>query len=148
MPKLFVSEREIQAKAGVMAVLSFITLFVTNATLLYFANVIAPKYVVLGTFALTPFWALILTSTKLTIIDVLVMLLVPYKEWKTKKDLTPAHWMSLYAIVNVVSLYLVSRFAEIYGFGVSSFGVIIILAVVMDLVQGMVMMQLGKVKIK
>lgn len=116
--------------------------------MIYVVNYFFPHSVVLGTFALTPLWALALTTTKLTIIDLLVMLLVPYKEWKTKKDLTPAHWMGMYLVVNVLSVYAISRFAEIYGFGVSSIWTVLVLSIVMDLVQGMVMMQLGKVKIK
>ena len=148
MVKLILNERELQAKQGMMIVLSFFVLFLCNTLALYFANLMFPNHVVLGTFALTPFWALMLAGGKLTIISLLVMLLVPYKEWKTKKDLKPTDWMKLYFVVNAVSLYLVTRFAEIYGLGVSSWLVIIALALFMDVVQGMTMMQLGKVKIK
>lgn len=148
MVKLVLNERELQAKQGVMIVLSYLALFVTNFSVIYVANYFFPHSVVLGTFALTPLWALALTTTKLTIIDLLVMLLVPYKEWKTKKDLTPAHWMGLYLVVNILSVYAISRFAEIYGFGVSGIWTVLFLSIFMDLVQGMVMMQLGKVKIK
>ncbi len=148
MVKLILNERELQAKQGMMIVLSFFVLFLCNTLALYFANLLFPNNVVLGTFALTPFWALMLAGGKLTVISLLVMLLVPYKEWKTKKDLKPTDWMKLYFVVNAVSLYLVTRFAEIYGLGVSSWVVIIALALFMDVVQGMTMMQLGKVKIK
>lgn len=148
MVKLILNERELQAKQGVMIVLSFFVLFLCNTLALYLANLLFPTNVVLGTFALTPFWALMLAGGKLTIISLLVMLLVPYKEWKTKKDLKPTDWMKLYFVVNTVSLYLVTRFAEIYGLGVSSWVVIVALALFMDVVQGITMMQFGKVKIK
>lgn len=148
MVKLILNERELQAKQGVMIVLSFFVLFLCNTLALYLANLLFPTSVVLGTFALTPFWALMLAGGKLTIISLLVMLLVPYKEWKTKKDLKPTDWMKLYFVVNTVSLYLVTRFAEIYGLGVSSWVVIVALALFMDVVQGITMMQFGKVKIK
>lgn len=148
MVKLVLNERELQAKQGVMIVLSYFVLFVCNVLVIYLANLLFPTSVVLGTFALTPFWSLMLVGGKLTIISLLVMLLVPYKEWKTKKDLKPTDWMKLYFVVNAVSLYSVTRFAEIYGLGVSSWVVIIALALFMDVVQGMTMMQLGKVKIK
>lgn len=148
MVKLVLNERELQAKQGVMIVLSYFVLFVCNVLAIYLANLLFPTFVVLGTFALTPFWALMLAGTELSLIGLLVMLLVPYKEWKTKKDLKPTDWMKLYFVVNTVSLYLVTRFAEIYGLGVSSWVVIIALALFMDVAQGMAMMQLGKVKIK
>lgn len=57
-------------------------------------------------------------------------------------------WMKLYFVVNTLSVYLITRFAEIYGLGVSSWIVVLVLAALMDIVQGVSMMQLGKVKIK
>lgn len=148
MVKLVLNERELQAKQGVMIVLSYLVLFATTSLVLYLANLLFPTQVVLGTFALSPFWALILSSGKLSLIGLLIMLLVPYKEWKLKKDFTPQDWMKLYFLVNTLSIYLVTRFAEIYGFGVSSWVVVVVLSVALDIVQGIAMMQLGKIKIK
>ena len=148
MVKLVLNERELQAKQGVMIVLSYIVLFICNVLVIYLANLLFPTKIVLGTFALTPFWSLMLAGTKLSLIGLLVMLLVPYKEWKTKKDFAPMDWMKLYFVVNTLSVYLITRYAEIYGFGVSSWVVVLALAVFMDIVQGIAMMQLSKLKIK
>lgn len=148
MVKLVLNERELQAKQGIMIILSYLVLFACNFLAIYFANLLFPTNVVLGTFALTPFWALMLSAGKLSIIGLLVMLLVPYREWKTKKDFSPMDWMKLYFVVNTLSVYLITRFAEIYGLGVSSWIVVLVLATLMDIVQGVSMMQLGKVKIK
>lgn len=148
MVKLVLNERELQAKQGIMIILSYLVLFACNFLAIYFANLLFPTNVVLGTFALTPFWALMLSAGKLSIIGLLVMLLVPYREWKTKKDFSPMDWMKLYFVVNTLSVYLITRFAEIYGLGVSSWIVVLVLAALMDIVQGVSMMQLGKVKIK
>lgn len=148
MVKLVLNERELQAKQGVMIVLSYFVLFVCNVLVIYLANLLFPTSVVLGTFALTPFWSLMLSGTKLSLIGLLVMLLVPYKEWKSKKDFAPMDWMKLYFVVNTLSVYLITRYAEIYGFGVSSWIVVVVLALFMDVVQGVSMMQIGKVKIK
>lgn len=148
MVKLVLNERELQAKQGIMIIMSYLVLFACNFLAIYFANLLFPTNVVLGTFALTPFWALMLSAGKLSIIGLLVMLLVPYREWKTKKDFSPMDWMKLYFVVNTLSVYLITRFAEIYGLGVSSWIVVLVLAALMDIVQGVSMMQLGKVKIK
>ncbi len=148
MVKIVLNERELQAKQGIMIVLSYFVLFACNFLVLSLANLLFPTNVVLGTFALTPFWALMLSANKLSLIGLLVMLLVPYREWKAKKAFAPMDWMKLYFVVNALGLYLVTRFAEIYGLGVSSWVVIVGLAAVMDLVQGAAMMQLGKVKLK
>lgn len=148
MVKLLANVREIQGKHGVMAILSYATLLLSNLAVIYLAHLLAPMHVVLGTFALTPFWALCLSVGKLTLIGLLVMLLVPYLEWKQKKDFAPLTWMKLYFVVNAASLWLVTRYAEIYGLGVSSWVVIVALAVALDVVQGITMMQLGKIKLK
>lgn len=147
MVKLFVSEREIQAKTGIMLILSYLALLASNIFVIYLANLLFPTHVVLGTFALTSTWALWLASSKLSLIGLLVMPLVAYREWKSKKDFRPQDWIVLYVLVNVVSLWVVTRFAEIYGLGVSSWVVIVALALVMNFVQGLVMMNLNKVKI-
>lgn len=148
MVKLFANEREIQAKNGLMIVMTYVTLMVVNSVVIYGAHLMFPTHVVLGTFALTAGWALCLSAGKLSLIATLVMPFVTYREWKSKKDFQPKDWMTLYFVVNAVSIYLVSRYAEIYGFGVSSWVVVVALAAVIDVVQGMAMMQLGKVKIK
>lgn len=148
MVKLVLNERELQAKQGVMIVLSYLVLFACNVLAIYLANLLFPTSVVLGTFALTPFWSLMLAGTKLSLIGLLVMLLVPYKEWKTKKDFSPMDWMKLYFAVNTLSVYFITRYAEIYGFGVSSWIVVVALALFMDVIQGVSMMQIGKAKIK
>lgn len=147
MVKLFVSEREIQAKAGIMLILSYFSLLASNLLVIYLANLLFPSHIVLGTFALTSTWALWLSSSKLALLGLLVMPLVAYREWKTKKDFRPQDWIMLYALVNIASLWIVTRFAEIYGLGASSWLVILGLALVMNFVQGIVMMNLSKVKI-
>jgi hypothetical protein len=148
MVKLFANEREIQAKNGLMLVFTYAVLMIVNSAVVYLAHLMFPAQVVLGTFALTSGWALCLAMGKLSLIGTLVMPFVTYKEWKSKKDFQPKDWMSLYFVVNALGLWVITRYAEIYGLGVSSWVVIVVLAAVLDMVQGMAMMQLGKVKIK
>jgi len=148
MVKLVLNERELQAKQGVMIVLSYIVLFICNVLVIYLANLLFPTKIVLGTFALTPFWSLMLATTELSIWLTAIIPLVYYYEWKNKRNLTDKQWMGLYFIANIVLVWGVTRFANIYGFGVSSWVVVLFLALVLDFVQGIAMMQLSKLKIK
>lgn len=148
MAKLFVNRTEIQAKNGMMLLFSYLTLFVVNLIVIYLASMIAPSHIVLGTYSLTPLWALCLSVSKLTLLGIFVMPLVAYYEYKNKKTLRPQDWMFLYFVVNFVSLWGVSRFSHIYGLGLSSWLVTLVIAIVLDAVQGVAMMNLNKIKLK
>lgn len=111
---------------------------------LFIANAIFPANVVLGTYSLTPAWALILVAEKLALIGVLAMPFVTYQEWKREKDFSPRDWMLTYFVVNTVAIWLISRFAANLGFGISSWFVAILLGAALDWVQGLAMMAYGK----
>jgi hypothetical protein len=148
MVKLVLNEREGLAKNTLMLMFSFLVLAVVNMLVLYLANLLFPGNVVLGTMSLTPFWALMLTTTEITIWLTALIPLVYYYEWKNKRNLTDKEWIALYFVANMVVVWGVSRFANIYGFGVSSWVVVVALALILDFVQGIAMMQLSKLKIK
>ncbi|MBP9702887.1 hypothetical protein KBD69_04320 [Candidatus Woesebacteria bacterium] len=148
MVKLILNEREVLAKNSLMLLFSFLTVGLVNMLVIYIANFLFPMHVVLGTMSLTPFWALMLATTELSIWLTAIIPLVYYYEWKNKRNLTDKEWMGLYFIANLVLVWGVTRFADIYGFGVSSWVVVVALAVVLDFVQGIGMMKLSKVKIK
>ncbi len=56
------------------------------------------------------------------------------------KALTTAHWMAGYLAINFVGLWVISRFSEQFGLGISAWWIVLILAAVLDFVQGMGMM--------
>lgn len=138
------SKEKIQAKTGLTLIYSFLTLFIVNALVLMLANSLFPAQVVLGTHAISYWWAIYHTMFELTVVAVFVMPLVSYYEWKNKVTFTSKQWMLAYFIVNFIVLYEITRFAANLGLGVTSWGVVLALAAVLDLVQGMVMMKLGK----
>lgn len=53
-----------------------------------------------------------------------------------KYKLSFLHWIVLYAGINFGGLWITGRFAEQLGLGVSSWIVVLILAVIMDFAQG------------
>ena len=138
------SKEKVQAEHGLMMIYSFITLFLTNATVLMLGNALFPSALVLGTYSISYWWAIYHSMFKLSVINVFVMPLVTYYEWKNKTVFTPKQWMITYFVVDFVVLYGVTRFSESLGLGVSSWFVLVIFALALDMVQGVVMMQLGK----
>ncbi len=138
------SKEKIQAKTGIHLICSFSTLFLVNYLVLHLANMFAPMNVVLGTSSISHWWAMYHSVLAFTLIGTAVMPLVSYYEWKNKVTLKPKDWMLLYLVVNFVALWAISRFAENLGLGISSWVVVLVLAAIFDLVQGMAMMALGK----
>ena len=68
-----------------------------------------------------------------------------FHEWEAqrKSQLSTTEWMAGYFILNFVTVWLLTRVAEVFGMGVSSIVVVGVLALVLDFVQGMAMMGLN-----
>lgn len=148
MPKLFLNKTEIQAKTGVNLVISYFIMLITNSLVLLLASSLFPHAVVLGTYALSPMWALMLASGKLTLLATGAMPFVAYTEWRRGRDFTPKDWMLTYFVLNVIGVWVLSRFASHLGFGISGWVVAVLLGAALDWVQGMVMMAAGKFMLK
>lgn len=142
------SKETIQGQHSVSAILTFIAMMVTNTAVILGANALFPNQVVLGSLSVPFWWAVYHSMLELSVITLLVLFGVTICEWKTKTIFTPAQWMGLYLVVNVVALWGITRFAEQMGLGVSAWWVLLILAGVFDFLQGMVMMFLGKTVIE
>lgn len=138
------SKEKVQATHGLMMFYTFLTLMVVNVLVVMLANALFPAQVVLGTFSITAPWALYHSMLLLTVISVFVMPFVTLYEWKKSVVFTPMQWMSTYFVVNTLALWVITRFADNLGLGVSSWVVVVLLAAALDWVQGMAMMALGK----
>ncbi len=125
---------------GMTYVFVYATLFFVNALVLYFAHLWFPTQVVMGTVSLSQLWATILVSSKLALIGILTMPFFTAWEIKRKEILTPLHWLAGYLLINVTSIWLLSRFSEVYGLGITSWVVALSLGFVLNLVQGFAMM--------
>lgn len=138
------SKEKVQAKHSLMVIYSFFTLFLVNVLVVYLANFFFPAYVVLGTGTISYWWAVCHSMGKLALIGVAAMLLVTYYEWYRGKNFSPKEWMATYLVVNFVGLWAIARFATNLGLGLSSWVVALFLAAILDWVQGLAMMALGK----
>lgn len=139
------AKETIQGQHSLMAILSFVVLGATNVLIIVAANALFPQQVVLGSLSAPYWWAVHHSIFKLTIINLLAMFGVTIYEWKTRSIFTPQQWMLTYFGVNLIALWVITRFAEQLGLGVSAWWVLVILAIVFDWLQGVVMMALGKI---
>ena len=119
---------------------NYLFLLPTNALVIYLANLMFPNQVVLGNMSLSLWWAIGLSMGKLTLILVLATPLIEAWAKMQKRVLSTMDWMLAFLLINFAALWLITRFSAQFGLGVTSWLVVLILAVVLDMVQGMVMM--------
>lgn len=108
------------------------------------AHQIFPQHVVLGTSTIPYFWAVAPSMGVLALIGTFAMPFVHEIENWRGSMFTPQEWTIAYFVVNFVALWGITRFAEQFGLGMSAWYVVGLVALLIDLVQGGAMMQLGK----
>lgn len=134
------------ANPGMMMVTSYFVLFAVNALIIYLANTYFPKNVVLGTASISLPWSIFHSMGTLALINILVIPFIrEIEKWKGRM-LTSMEWMVKYLVVNFVGVWVITRFSEQFGLGVSSWIVVLALAIVLDFVQGVAMMQIEKMQ--
>jgi hypothetical protein len=129
--------------SGMTVVVTTAIIFAVNAITVYLAQMFFPKNIVLGTHSLSYFWALYMSMGKLALLTSFILPFVSKYEIMRNKIFSPAEWMSLYFVVNFVGIWVITRFSEQFGLGVTSWVVVAALAVVLDVAQGMAMMAYG-----
>jgi hypothetical protein len=115
---------------------------VVSVGVLYIANMLFPANVVLGNHLVTPMMGLLMSSIVISLLGVSA---TPLIEWARKAfnlTLNASHWMLLYLVINTLVVWLVARFAEILGLGISSWVVALALGFVLDVVQGLLVKML------
>ncbi|OGY19595.1 MAG: hypothetical protein A2900_00590 [Candidatus Chisholmbacteria bacterium RIFCSPLOWO2_01_FULL_50_28] len=131
---------------GLVLVITFFLLFVVNGLVLLLSNSLFPRQVVLGTQFITKGWAIIHSMVALALLGTFAIPLVREYEKSRGKMFTSREWMVAYLVLNFVGVWVVARFADQLGFGISSWMVALVLAAVLDVVQGAVMMQVEKLR--
>lgn len=129
---------------GMVLVITYISLFIVNALIIFAANLLFPYWVVLGTLTIPLFWAVAHSAGVLAIVNTFAVPFFNEYEKMRGKMLTSKEWMAGYFIVNFVGLWLIARFPDQFGLGIRSWAVAVILAVILDVLQGIVMMRLKK----
>lgn len=135
-----------QLVPGMMTTISYGVLFAANGLVISLANTWFPQFVVLGTVNVSVLWAVLLSAGALALVDTLTMPLFQEYEARRGTMLTSLEWMVGYLVVDFIGIWLITRASEIFGLGVTSWMVVLGLAVVLDVVQGLGMMGMGKLK--
>lgn len=96
------------------------------------SSILLPQTMVLGNNRIPSFLALVLNSVLLTVL----LVLVPIISKKFRLKLKSATSMNFtYGTVNIVGLWVLSKLANIFGFGIASFWVAIMLGSFITIVQ-------------
>lgn len=110
---------------------------IAHSLIIYLANRWYPEAVVLGTNVISPLMAIFYSMVVFTIISVgaipVIELLTTQLRWR----LSNLHWFAIFLVVDVAGMWLVTRFAEQLGLGISWWLVAVVLGVLMDVVQGL-----------
>ena len=109
-----------------------------SALVIYLANMFFPQSVVLGTMSLSMPWAIALSAGKIALVTTFASAFFTEWEYRNGKLLSPSASIAGYLVVNLANLWFVSRFADIYGLGLSSWMVLVALAFTLNFVQAMV----------
>lgn len=129
---------------GMTVVATYAIMYVVNALILFVANTLFPQQVVLGTATISPLWAIIHSMGALSLLLTLVVPFLHEIERRLDRELTVREWMAAYLAINFGGIWLISRFSEQFGLGVSAWLVVLVLAAIMDGIQGAAMMQFEK----
>ena len=131
---------------GTMLVCTYFIFLVVNGLAIWLANRFFPNQVALGTWSISKFWAIVHSMGALALIDVLAISSVADYEVKKNKVLSKKERMVIYFLVNAVGIWLIARAAEQFGMGISSWLVAVVLALVLDLFQGLAIAKTRKIK--
>ncbi len=110
----------------------FVSIGIVNAITLFLANILFPTEIVLGNSTWSPILSAIITGILLSAVMGLPEPLMKTLNVKIKNEM---HLALVYLVFNVVGLWVLARFANYFGFGVTSFVVVLVLGFVLNLVQ-------------
>jgi hypothetical protein len=116
---------------------TFVVWFIAHLVIFFLANKLFPQAVVLGTNIFSMWEALLYSMIVFTLITVGFIPVVEMISSSAKRTMSAMDWMVTYFVINTVAIWLVARFAEQLGMGISSWVVAVVLALIVDAVQGL-----------
>lgn len=128
------------SKAEIMSAreltITYIVWMIGHSLVIYLANRFFPEAVVLGTHQISAWQAIFYSMMVFTLITVGTIPLIEYVAAMQKRMLKAMDWMIGFFFINAVGIWIVARFAEQLGLGISSWLVAVVLALVLDVMQG------------
>lgn len=117
--------------------LTFVVWLIAHSLVFYLANRFYPQAVVLGTNELSALQGLAYSMVVFTLITVGSIPVVEMIAGMQNRVLKAMDWMVIYFVINTAAIWIVARFAEQLGMGISSWIVAVVLGLVIDAVQGL-----------
>ncbi len=110
----------------------FISIAVVNAVVLYVGSMFFPSDIVLGNSNLSPILAAFVTGLLLSAIIGLPEPIMKASNVKIKNEM---HLALVYLVFNILGLWVLARLANYVGFGVTSYIVVIVLGLILNMLQ-------------
>lgn len=114
----------------------FFVYFFVDLIILLSTAVMIPTLLVLGNNLVTPLMALILASFLLSFFVVSTVPIMELIVSRFEYEFTSRDWMAIFVAINVFFLWLLARFAQVVGMGISSWMVALVIGIVLSLIQG------------
>ena len=133
-----------EAHTCMILVYSYFALFFVNGLVVYLASMYFPANVVLGTLHIPKLWAVIHSMGALALINTFAIPVLRAYERSKDTMVTNRDWIVAYFFINFGGIWIITRFADQLGFGITSWVIALVLAAILDAFQGVVMMQLEK----
>ena len=131
---------------GIMLVINFFIIFAVNSLVLYFANLLFPTQIVLGNQSVTYGWSFIHNMATLAILNIFLIPLIREYENKIGKMIESICWIKTYFIANFIGLWILGRFANELGMGLSSWTIALFLALALSIAQKITFILIRKLK--
>lgn len=102
----------------------------------YLVNVLFPDYLVFGTDQISGVAALLQSAALLSLLVVGAIPIIEIIAGALNKRISDSNWMIIYLAINTVGIWIISRFAEVAGMGISSWIVALVTGFILTLAQG------------
>lgn len=104
----------------------------------YFFNLLFPTYLVFGTDQISGIAALLQSGALLSLLVVGAIPIIEIIGGALNRKMSDSDWMIIYLAINTIAIWIVSRFAEVVGMGISSWMIALVIGFILTLVQGIV----------
>jgi hypothetical protein len=116
---------------------TWFSFFLVTVLLFYIATLLFPSYLVFGTDSISAFAGMLQSAALLSVIVVGVIPVIEMVAASLGRKVSDSNWMVFYLLINTVGIWVLGRFAEVIGMGISSWVVALVLGFVLNLAQGL-----------
>ncbi len=113
----------------------FLLFWLVNSAFFYFAPFIFTGFIVSGNVRLTAFLASIISGFLLTVIDAATQPFSASLKIKLQEDW---QWTLCFLFVNVLGIWLIARYADLTGVGISNAWMAVLMGAILTLIQWLI----------